>query len=171
MPGLPAPQGATEAAPSSGCREAVLSHADPCTAGPAAAAQPAREASARAPGTCAPPGRAPSGAAGRRASRLPRTPLPLTAVRGTAAAREEAGQGHRLDPDPRLRLHSGRAARRTGPPLQRPVALRGLRGLRDPQQADAELPWPAEAEPPGLTAGGRPAPGRDGPGRRHGKTR
>lgn len=64
-------------------------------------------------------------------------------MRTTAAAWEKEGQGHKLDPGLRLWLHSDEAARYTGPPLERPIALRGLRDL---QQADAELLWLAEAE-------------------------
>ncbi len=143
MPDLPSPQDATEAALFTECWDAVLSYADLCTAGSAAAAELAREAftqgigELRAAETGSPRG------TGRRSARLPRIPLLLTAVRTTAAAWEDAGQGHKLDPDLRLWLHSGQAARYTGPPLRRPVAVRGLRDL---QQADAELLWLAEVE-------------------------
>ncbi|MEV0690021.1 cellulose-binding domain-containing protein [Streptomyces sp. NPDC050388] len=143
MPDLPAPQDATEAALFSECWDAVLSYADLCTAGSTAAARLAREAFAQGIREVREAEAATVRAAGRRSSRLPRIPLLLTAVRTTAAAWEESGQGHRLDPDLRLWLHSENAARFTGPPLSRPVALRGLRDL---QQADAELLWLAEAE-------------------------
>lgn len=143
MPDLPTPQDATEAALFSEYWDAVLSYADLCTAGSTAANQLATEAftlgmrEARAAGT------GPARGSGRRASRLPMIPLLLTAVRNTAAAWEEDGRGHRLDPDLRLWLNSERAARYLGPPLQRPIALRGL---RDMQEADAELLWLAEVE-------------------------
>lgn len=143
MPDLPSPQDATEAALFSECWDAALSYADLCTAGSAAAAELAREAFEQGIRELR---EAESGTVrghGRRPSRLPRIPLLLTAVRSTAAAWEEAGQGHKLDPDLRLWLHSDKAARYTGPPLERPVALRGLRDL---QPADAELLWLAEAE-------------------------
>ncbi|MER5992971.1 cellulose binding domain-containing protein [Streptomyces viridosporus] len=143
MPDLPSPQDATEAALFSECWDAVLSYADLCTSGSAAAAQLAREAFAQGIREVRAAEAGTVRGTGRRSSRLPRIPLLLTAVRGTAAAWEEAGQGHRLDPDLRLWLHSDRAARYTGPPLERPVALRALRDL---QRADAELLWLAEAE-------------------------
>ncbi|WGD39966.1 cellulose-binding domain-containing protein [Streptomyces cathayae] len=143
MSDLSAPQDATEAALFSECWDAVLSYADLCTAGSTAAAQLAREAFAQGIREVREAEATTVRAAGRRSSRLPRIPLLLTAVRTTAAAWEESGQGHRLDPDLRLWLHSENAARFTGPPLSRPVALRGLRDL---QQADAELLWLAEAE-------------------------
>ncbi|MFI1421202.1 cellulose binding domain-containing protein [Streptomyces sp. NPDC020731] len=143
MPDLPSPQDATEAALFTECWDAALSYADLCTAGSAAAAELAREAFAQGIRELR---EAESGTVrgySRRSTRLPRIPLLLTAVRNTAAAWEEAGQGHKLDPDLRLWLHSDKAARHTGPPLERPVALRGLRDL---QPADAELLWLAEAE-------------------------
>ncbi|MFC8392247.1 MULTISPECIES: cellulose-binding domain-containing protein [unclassified Streptomyces] len=143
MPDLPSPQDATEAALFSECWDAALSYADLCTAGSAAAAELAREAFEQGIRELR---EAESGTVrgyGRRSTRLPRIPLLLTAVRSTAAAWEDAGQGHKLDPDLRLWLHSDQAARYTGPPLERPVALRGLRDL---QPADAELLWLAEAE-------------------------
>lgn len=143
MPDLPAPQDATEAALFSECWDAVLSYAELCTTGSTAAAQLAREAFAQGIREVREAEATTVRAAGRRSSRLPRIPLLLTAVRTTAAAWEKSGQGHRLDPDLRLWLHSENAARFTGPPLSRPVALRGLRDL---QQADAELLWLAEAE-------------------------
>ncbi|WP_406724785.1 cellulose binding domain-containing protein [Streptomyces sp. GD-15H] len=143
MPDLPAPQDATEAALFSECWDAVLSYADLCTAGSTAAAQLAREAFAQGMREVRDAEATTVRAAGRCSSRLPRIPLLLTAVRTTAAAWEESGQGNRLDPDLRLWLHSENAARYTGPPLSRPIALRGLRDL---QQADAELLWLAEAE-------------------------
>lgn len=143
MPDLPSPQDATEAALFSECWDAVLSYADLCTAGSTAAAELAREAFAQGIGELRAADTGTARGTGRRSSRLPRIPLLLNAVRSTAAAWEEAGQGHKLDPDLRLWLHSDHAARYTGPPLRRPVAVRGLRDL---QQADAELLWLAEAE-------------------------
>ncbi|MHB9858179.1 cellulose binding domain-containing protein [Streptomyces sp. YIM S03343] len=143
MPDLPTPEDATEEALFSEYWDAVLSYADLCTAGSSAANQLATEAftlgmrEARAAGTGSARG------SGRRASRLPMIPLLLTAVRNTAAAWEEEGHGHRLDPDLRLWLNSEKAARYLSPPLQRPIALRGL---RDMQEADAELLWLAEVE-------------------------
>jgi hypothetical protein len=142
MPDLPTPKDAAEAALFSECWDAVLSYADLCTAGSTTAHQLAREAfalgirEARA---------AEDGTrnTGRRPSRLPRIPLLLTAVRTTAAAWEAQGQGHRLDPDLRLWLNSDKAARYTGPPLRRPIALRGLRDMQEP---DAALLWLAEVE-------------------------
>lgn len=143
MPDLPSPQDVTEAALFSECWDAVLCYAGLCAAGPATAAQLAREAfilgvgQLRAAETC------PVRGTGRRSARLPRIPLLLTAVRATATAWEAAGQGHKLDPGLRQWLHSERAARYTGPPSRRPLAVRGLRDLR---QTDAELLWLAEAE-------------------------
>ncbi|MGW2745010.1 cellulose binding domain-containing protein [Streptomyces sp. NPDC001450] len=143
MPDLPTPQDATEAALFSECWDAVLSYADLCTSGSLTAHQLATEAftlgmrEVRAAGTV--PARGP----GRRAGRLPTIPELLTAVRNTAASWEADGEGHKLDPDLRLWLNSGQAARYTGPPLQRPVALRGL---KDMQEADASLLWLAEVE-------------------------
>ncbi|MFC7261712.1 cellulose binding domain-containing protein [Streptomyces lutosisoli] len=142
MPDLPTPQDAAEAALFSECWDAVLSYADLCTSGSAAASQLAteafthgiREARAAAEGTKS---------TGRRTPRLPRIPLLLTSVRTTAAAWEAHGQGHRLDPDLRLWLNSEKAARYTGPPLHRPLALRGLRDMQEP---DAALLWLAEVE-------------------------
>ncbi|MFD8734427.1 cellulose binding domain-containing protein [Streptomyces sp. NPDC059618] len=142
MPDLPTPQDAAEAALFSECWDAVLSYADLCTSGSAAATQlateafthgidEARSATARTKTT------------GRRNPRLPRIPLLLNAVRTTAAAWEAHGQGYRLDPDLRLWLNSEKAARYTGPPLHRPVALRGLRDLQEP---DAALLWLVEVE-------------------------
>ncbi|GGT42022.1 cellulose-binding domain-containing protein [Streptomyces chromofuscus] len=143
MPDPPTPQDATEAALFSECWDTVLSYADLCTAGSAAATQLAREAFARgmreARTTDSPQHRN----AGRRPPRLPRTPLLLTAVRTTAADWETQGHGHRLDPELRLWLHSDGAARHTGPPLRRPLALRALRDMQGP---DAELLWLAEVE-------------------------
>ncbi|MEV7785442.1 cellulose binding domain-containing protein [Streptomyces sp. NPDC088106] len=143
MPDLPSPQDATEAALFSECWDAVLSYADLCTAGSTAAAELAREAFTMGIGELRAAETGTVRGTGRRSTRLPRIPLLLSAVRTTAAAWEEAGQGHKLDPDLRLWLHSDQAARYTGPPLRRPVAVRGLRDL---QQADAELLWLAEAE-------------------------
>ncbi|MFF7762681.1 cellulose binding domain-containing protein [Streptomyces griseorubiginosus] len=142
MPDLPTPQDAAEAALFSECWDAVLSYADLCTAGSAAATDLATEAFSLGMREAREAEAAVRGA-GRRQARLPRIPLLLTAVRTTAADWEVQGLGHRLDPDLRLWLHSDKAARYTGPPLQRPIALRGLRDL---QAADAELLWLAEVE-------------------------
>ncbi|MEV0170207.1 cellulose-binding domain-containing protein [Streptomyces sp. NPDC050803] len=148
MPDLPTPQDATEAALFSECWDAVLSYADLCTAGSTAATELARQAFAagmrelRAAEDHGVRG-------GRRSPRLPRIPLLLSAVRATAADWEEAGKGHALDPDLRLWLHSDKAARYTAPPSGRPLALRAL---RDMQQPDAELLWLAEVEALPLTA-------------------
>ncbi|WP_406441456.1 cellulose binding domain-containing protein [Streptomyces sp. NBC_01613] len=143
MPDLPTPKDAAEAAMFSECWDAVLSYADLCTAGAAAATQLATEAfalgirEARADETES------ARSAGRRSPRLPVIPLLLTAVRTTAAAWEAGGQGDDLDPDLRLWLNSDKAARYTGLPLRRPLALRGLRDLQEP---DAALLWLAEVE-------------------------
>ncbi|MFF3613200.1 cellulose binding domain-containing protein [Streptomyces sp. NPDC002580] len=142
MSDLPTPQDAVEAALFSECWDAVLSYADLCTSGSAAATQLATEAfthgihEARAVLLR-------SKNTGRRTARLPRIPLLLSSVRTTAAAWEAHGQGHRLDPDLRLWLNSEKAARYTGPPLHRPIALRGLRDLQEP---DAALLWLVEVE-------------------------
>ncbi|MEV6113108.1 cellulose-binding domain-containing protein [Streptomyces sp. NPDC052109] len=143
MPDLPTPKDATESALFSEGWDAVLSYADLCTSGSLTAHQLATEAftlgmrEVRAAASTHVRG------AGRRTARLPTIPALLTAVRDTAAAWEAAGQGHKLDPDLRLWLNSGKAARHAGPPLERPVALRGL---RDMQEADAALLWLAEVE-------------------------
>jgi hypothetical protein len=142
MPDLPTPQDAAEAALFSECWDAVLSYADLCTAGSTAAGELATEAFALGMREAREAEAAVRGA-GRRPARLPRIPLLLTAVRTTAADWETQDLGHRLDPDLRLWLNSDKAARYTGPPLQRPIALRGLRDL---QAADAELLWLAEVE-------------------------
>ncbi|MHB9854398.1 cellulose binding domain-containing protein [Streptomyces krungchingensis] len=142
MPDLPTPQNAAEAALFSECWDAVLSYADLCTSGSAAATQLATEAFTHGIREA----RTNTGTTksnGRRTPRLPRIPLLLTSVRTTAAAWEAHGQGHRLDPDLRLWLNSAKAARYTGPPLHRPLALRGL---KDMQEADAALLWLAEVE-------------------------
>ncbi|MEU1528888.1 cellulose-binding domain-containing protein [Streptomyces fagopyri] len=144
MPDLPTPQDAAEAALLSECWDAVLSYADLCTSGSAAATQLATEAfthgitelraataASKTTGT------------GRRALRLPRIPLMLTSVRVAAAAWEAGGLGHRLDPDLRLWLNSEKAGRYTGPPPHRPIALRGLQDMQEP---DAALLWLAEVE-------------------------
>ncbi|WP_055494631.1 cellulose-binding domain-containing protein [Streptomyces sp. TP-A0356] len=142
MPDLPTPQDAAEAALFSECWDAVLSYADLCTTGSADGRQLAAEAfthgiqEARAADARAK-------ATGRRTPRLPRIPLLLTAVRTTAEAWEAEGKGHRLAPELRLWLSSGKAARYTGPPLQRPLALRGLKDMQEP---DAALLWLAEVE-------------------------
>ncbi|MFJ6985471.1 MULTISPECIES: cellulose binding domain-containing protein [unclassified Streptomyces] len=143
MPDLLTPRDAAEAAVLSECWDAVLSYADLCTAGSTAANDLAREAFALGIREARAADEATQHGAGRRASRLPRIPQLLTAVRATAAVWESRGQGHRLDPDLRLWLHSDKAARYAGPPLRRPVALRGL---RDMQEADATLLWLAEVE-------------------------
>ncbi|KUL22313.1 cellulose-binding domain-containing protein [Streptomyces regalis] len=143
MPDLPTPQDATEAALFSECWDAVLSYADLCTAGSAAANQLAAEAFSTGIREAREAETGTFRSAGRRPARLPRIPLLLTAVRTTAAAWEESGQGHKLDPDLRLWLNSDKAARYTGPPLQRPIALRGLRDMQEP---DAALLWLAEVE-------------------------
>ena len=139
MPDLPSPQDATEAALFTECWDAVLSYADLCTAGSTAAAQLAREAFAQGIREVREAEATTVRAAGHRSSRLPRIPLLLTAVRTTAADWEARGLGHRLDPDLRLWLNSDKAARFAGPPLQRPLALRGLRDMQEP---DAALLWP-----------------------------
>jgi hypothetical protein len=148
MPDLPTPQDAAEATLFSECWDAVLSYADLCTGGSATARQLASESfslgirEARA-------AEAEAGVGGRsfgrrgRTPRLPRIPLLLTAVRQTTAAWEAKGQGDRLDPDLRLWLNSEKAARFSGPPLERPLALRGLRDMQEP---DAALLWLAEVE-------------------------
>ncbi|GGJ21346.1 cellulose-binding domain-containing protein [Streptomyces brasiliensis] len=149
MSDLPTPQDAAEAALFSECWDAVLSYADLCTSGSQAANQLATEAftlgmrEVRAAESSVVRG------TGRRTPRLPMIPLLLTAVRTTAAGWDAGGVGHRLDPGLRLWLNSGKAARYTGPPLQRPVALRGLRDL---QEADATLLWLTEVEALPLSA-------------------
>ncbi|TPQ16997.1 cellulose-binding domain-containing protein [Streptomyces sporangiiformans] len=144
MPDLPTPQDAAEATLFSECWDAVLSYADLCTAGSATARQLASEAFSHGIREV----RAAEGDgknAGRRsrAPRLPRIPLLLTAVRKTADIWESRGLGQRLDPDLRLWLNSEKAGRYTGPPLHRPLALRGLRDMQEP---DAALLWLAEVE-------------------------
>ncbi|MEU1054330.1 cellulose-binding domain-containing protein [Streptomyces sp. NPDC005876] len=139
MPDLPIPEDAAEAALFSECWDAVFSYADLCTAGSAAASRLAAQAFAR--------GTREARGTGRPA-RLPRVPLLLTAVRATAASWEAAGRGQELDPGLRLWLHSPEAARHTGPPPRRPLALRALRELRAP---DAELLWLADVEALPLT--------------------
>ena len=146
MPDLPTPQDAAEATLFSECWDAVLSYADLCTGASSHARQLASEAfslgirEARA-------AEAETGGRsfGRRARtpRLPRIPLLLTAVRQTTATWEARGQGDRLDPDLRLWLNSDKAARFSGPPLHRPLALRGLRDMQEP---DAALLWLVEVE-------------------------
>lgn len=142
MPDLPTPQDAAEAALFSECWDAVLSYADLCTSGASAGTELAAEAfthgihAARA---------AEFGArnTGRRIPRLPWIPLLLAAVRSTAASWEETGHGNHLDPDLRLWLNSDKAARYVGPPLRRPLALRALRDMQEP---DAALLWLADVE-------------------------
>ncbi|MFF4016385.1 cellulose-binding domain-containing protein [Streptomyces sp. NPDC001843] len=143
MPDLPKPQDAAEAALFSEYWDAVLSYADLCTSGAASANQLATDAFALGIQEARAADAATGRGAGRRSARLPMIPLLLTAVRTTAAAWEAGGLGHRLDPDLRLWLNSDKAARYTGPPLMRPVALRGL---KDMQEADASLLWLAEVE-------------------------
>ncbi|MFI7499765.1 cellulose binding domain-containing protein [Streptomyces sp. NPDC049687] len=143
MPDLPTPKDAAEAALFSECWDAVLSYADLCTSGSTAANQLAREAFALGIQEARAAEDGTARGAGRRSSRLPRIPMLLTAVRTTAAAWETQGQGHKLDPDLRLWLNSDKAWRYTGPPLRRPIALRGL---RDMGEADATLLWLAEVE-------------------------
>ncbi|WP_413759449.1 cellulose binding domain-containing protein [Streptomyces sp. MMBL 11-3] len=146
MPDLPTPQDAAEATLFSECWDAVLSYADLCTAGSADARPLASEAFSRGIREAR---AAEAGTGGRhfgrrsRTPRLPRIPLLLTAVRRTAADWEAKGQGGRLDPDLRLWLHSDAAERFSGPPLHRPLALRGLRDMQEP---DAALLWLAEVE-------------------------
>ncbi|MFB7506676.1 cellulose binding domain-containing protein [Streptomyces broussonetiae] len=143
MPDLPTPKDATEAALFSEGWDAVLSFADLCTSGSLTAHQLATEAFALGVREVRAAERTHVRGAGRRSSRLPTIPALLTAVRDTAAGWEADGTGHRLDPDLRLWLNSGRAGRFSGPPLERPIALRGL---RDMQEADASLLWLAEVE-------------------------
>ncbi|AZS84303.1 cellulose-binding domain-containing protein [Streptomyces griseoviridis] len=148
MPDLPTPKDAAEAALFSECWDAVLSYADLCTAGSTAATRLAEEAFALGIREARAAESATVRATGRRSPRLPVIPLLLTAVRTTAAAWETGGKGHDLDPDLRLWLNSDKAARYTGPPLSRPLALRGLRDLQEP---DAALLWLAEVETLPLT--------------------
>ncbi|MBY8340651.1 cellulose-binding domain-containing protein [Streptomyces sp. KC 17012] len=143
MPDLPTPKDAAEAALFSECWDAVLSYADLCTAGSAPATQLATEAFALGIGEVRATGASGARSGGRRSPRLPAIPLLLTAVRTTAAAWEAGGRGHDLDPDLRLWLNSDKPARYTGLPLRRPLALRALRDLQEP---DAALLWLAEVE-------------------------
>ncbi|MGJ5752541.1 cellulose binding domain-containing protein [Streptomyces puniciscabiei] len=143
MPDLPTPKDATESALFSEGWDAVLSYADLCTSGSLTAHQLATEAFTLGMREIRAAESTHVRGAGRRTARLPTIPALLTAVRDSAAAWEADGQGHRLDPDLRLWLNSAKAARYAGPPLQRPVALRGL---RDMQEADASLLWLAEVE-------------------------
>ncbi|MFJ2256992.1 cellulose binding domain-containing protein [Streptomyces sp. NPDC087844] len=146
MPDLPTPQDAAEATLFSECWDAVLSYADLCTGGSADARPLASEAfslgirEARA-------AEAQTGGRsfGRRARtpRLPRIPLLLTAVRQTTIDWEAQGHGDRLVPELRLWLNSEHAERFSGPPLHRPLALRGLRDMQEP---DAALLWLSEVE-------------------------
>ncbi|WP_427919239.1 cellulose binding domain-containing protein [Streptomyces sp. cg40] len=146
MPDLPTPQDAAEAALFTECWDAVLSYADLCTSGAAPATELASEAFALGIQEARSAGSGPMRGPTRRV--LPVIPLLLTAVRTTAAEWEFAGRGHRLDPDLRLWLNSEKAARFHGMPLQRPIALRGLRDLQEP---DAALLWLAEVEALPLT--------------------
>jgi hypothetical protein len=140
MPDLPTPQDPFEAVLLSECWDAVLSYADLCTTGPDAAAELATEAFALGVRELRSDDTAP---AVRRSSRPPALPTLLTAVRTAAAEWERGGKGQLLDPDLRLWLNSQEADRYTGPPLQRPVALRGLRDLQD---QDGDLLWLVEVE-------------------------
>ncbi|MFJ3231979.1 cellulose binding domain-containing protein [Streptomyces sp. NPDC086787] len=151
MPHLPTLQDSAEAALYTECWEAVLCYADLCTSsGSRAASRLATEAFALVTReTRAAEAAAVRGTGRRAGTRLPVIPLLLTAVRTTAAGWEAGGLGHLLDPDLRLWLESDQAARYTGPPLQRPIALRGLRDMREP---DASLLWLAEVEALPLTA-------------------
>ncbi|MCS0602104.1 cellulose-binding domain-containing protein [Streptomyces sp. LP11] len=149
MPDLPGPQDASETVLFSEAWDAVLSYADLCTSGSLTAHQLATEAFTRGMREVRAAARVPTRGAGRRAPRLPLIPALLTAVRDTAVRWEADGQGQRLDPDLRLWLNSPQAARFSGLPLQRPVALRGLRDL---PEADASLLWLAEAEALPLSA-------------------
>lgn len=145
MPDLPTPEDAAEATLFSECWDAVLSYADLCTAGSSGARQLASEAFSHGIREV----RASEDSGGKsfgrrsRTPRLPRIPLLLTSVRKTAARWESRGQGDRLDPELRLWLNSEKSERYSGPPLQRPLALRAL---RDMQEADAALLWLAEVE-------------------------
>ncbi|WP_330235135.1 cellulose binding domain-containing protein [Streptomyces sp. NBC_00566] len=139
MSDLPPPQDAAEAALFAECWDAVLSYADLCTAGAGTAHQLADEAFTLGMREL----RAAQSAVRGRTARLPVIPQLLTAVRETVVDWESAGKGHKLDPDLRLWLNSEAAARYTGPPLGRPIALRGL---RDMPEADATLLWLAEVE-------------------------
>lgn len=143
MSDLPTPKDATEAELFSEGWDAVLSYADLCTSGSLTAHQLATEAFALGVREVRAAQRTHVRGAGRRTARLPTIPALLTAVRDTAAGWEAGGRGHKLDPDLRLWLNSSQAARFPGPPLERPIALRGL---RDMQEADAALLWLAEVE-------------------------
>ncbi|MEV8549152.1 cellulose-binding domain-containing protein [Streptomyces glaucescens] len=151
MPDPPTPRDAVEAALFTECWDPVLRYADLCAAGPAEATRLAREAFARGIREARGSGSALPYGTGRRPARLPRLPLLLTAVRATAAAWEAAGQGHHLAPGLRRWLTSDDAARHTGPPPRRPLALRALRDLPEP---DAALLWLTEVEalPPPVAA-------------------
>ncbi|MER6349394.1 cellulose binding domain-containing protein [Streptomyces sp. NPDC001595] len=152
MPDLPTPQDATEAALFTECWDPVLSYADLCTSGSAAATRLAREAFDRGVREARAAESAAARTTGRRPARLPRIPLLLTAVRTTAAAWETAGEGHLLDPELRLWLTSDQAGRHTGPAARRPLALRALRDMQEP---DAALLWLVEAEALPLPAAAR----------------
>ncbi|MFD0312553.1 cellulose binding domain-containing protein [Streptomyces sp. NPDC127119] len=146
MPDLPTPQDAAEATLFSECWDAVLSYADLCTGGSADARPLASEAFSRGIREARAAEAETGGKSfGRRARapRLPRIPLLLTAVRQTAIAWEAQGIGDRLVPELRLWLNSEQAERFSGPPLHRPLALRGLRDMQEP---DAALLWLTEVE-------------------------
>ncbi|MFD6290108.1 cellulose binding domain-containing protein [Streptomyces sp. NPDC060205] len=154
MPDLPTPQDAAEATLFSECWDAVLSYADLCTGGSADARPLASEAFSRGIREAR---AAEAGTGGKsfgrraRSPRLPRIPLLLTAVRQTTIAWEAQGIGDRLVPELRLWLNSEQAERFSGPPLHRPLALRGLRDMQEP---DAALLWLTEVEamPPAAVA-------------------
>ncbi|MEW2572430.1 cellulose-binding domain-containing protein [Streptomyces sp. NPDC047070] len=146
MPDLPTPQDAAEATLFSECWDAVLSYADLCTGGSADARPLASEAFSRGIREARAAEAETGGKSfGRRARapRLPRIPLLLTAVRQTTIAWEAQGIGDRLVPELRLWLNSEQAERFSGPPLHRPLALRGLRDMQEP---DAALLWLTEVE-------------------------
>ncbi|MFJ5772862.1 cellulose binding domain-containing protein [Streptomyces sp. NPDC093094] len=143
MPDLPTARNATEAALFTEYWDTVLSYADLCTSGSESAQGLAREALDQGLREVRAEAHRTGAHTGRRVPRLPDIPQLLTAVRTTAAAWETQGHGHRLAPELRLWLNSEQAARYTGPPLRRPLALRAL---RDMQEADAALLWLAEVE-------------------------
>ncbi len=152
MPDLPTPQNAAEAALFSECWDAVLSYADLCTVGSTAARQLASEAFSHGIRELRAAEYGDETVRRAPAPWLPRIPLLLTAVRKTADAWESRGFGPRLEPDLRLWLTSEKADRYAGPPLHRPLALRGL---RDMHEWDAELLWLTEVEAMPLPVVGR----------------
>ena len=118
-------------------------YADLCTSGSTAATQLATEAFSLGMREARDAESAPVRSAGRRPARLPRIPAAADRRTQHGLGLGGQGQGHKLDPELRLWLNSDKAARYTGPPLQRPLALRGLRDLQEP---DAALLWLAEVE-------------------------